>query len=156
MLTFEQMMVRLLVALALGALVGLERELIGKDAGIRTAMLVSGGAALFTIISVIMPAVLNVNTEQFPVLSDRVISNIVVGIGFLGGGIIFKTSDHVKGLTTAAVVWVTAAIGVLAGLGLARFAITSAVLITGLLYILRKLRLYEHIRPGSKVHENGD
>ena len=156
MLTFEQMTVRLLVALALGALVGLERELIGKDAGIRTAMLVSGGAALFTIISVIMPAVLNVNTEQFPVLSDRVISNIVVGIGFLGGGIIFKTSDHVKGLTTAAVVWVTAAIGVLAGLGLARFAITSAVLITGLLYILRKLRLYEHIRPGSKVHENGD
>jgi putative Mg2+ transporter-C (MgtC) family protein len=147
------MTVRLLVALVLGALIGLERELIGKDAGIRTAMLVSGGAALFTMISLIMPDILNVDTSQFPVLSDRVISNIVVGIGFLGGGIIFKTSDHVKGLTTAAVVWVTAAIGTLAGLGLARFAFTAALLITGLLYILRKVRLYEHIRPGSKIHD---
>ena len=152
MLTFEQMTVRLLVALALGALIGLERELIGKDAGIRTAMLVSGGAGLFTMISVMIPSLLNVDTSAFPILSDRVISNIVVGIGFLGGGIIFKTSDHVKGLTTAAVVWVTAAIGTLAGLGLTRFAITAALLITSLLYGLRKLRLYEHIRPGSKIH----
>lgn len=150
------MVVRFLIALVLGGLIGWERESVGKDAGIRTAMLVSGGAALFTMISLIMPEVLGIDTKAFPVLSDRVISNIVVGVGFLGGGIIFKTSDHVKGLTTAAIVWTTAAIGTFVGLGLTRFAATAAIIITVLLYILRKIKLYEHIRPGSKIHENGD
>lgn len=156
MLTFEQMLTRLLVALFLGALIGWEREAIGKDAGIRTAMLVSGGATLFTMISIMMPSVLKVDVTQFPVLSDRVVSNIVVGIGFLGGGIIFKSSERVKGLTTAAIVWATAAIGTFVGLGLIQFAITAAVLITALLYALRKIKMYEHIRPGQKIHENGD
>ncbi len=158
MLTFEQMTVRLLVAITLGALIGWEREAIGKDAGIRTAMLVASGAAIFAMMSILMPYLAQVPAEEIKnTLPDRVLSNIVVGIGFLGGGIIFKTNDHVKGLTTAAVVWVTAAIGALVGLGLIQFAATAAVVITGLLYLLRKIRLYEHIRPGQKVRaENGD
>ena len=151
------MLARLLVSMAVGAIVGLERELVGKDAGIRTAMLVSGGATLFTMISVMMPDLLGVDVTRFPILSDRVVSNIVVGVGFLGGGIILKTGDHVRGLTTAAVVWVTAAICVLVGLGLIKFAITSAVLITGILYLLRKVKLYEYIRPGQKIdRENAE
>src|SRR5258708_6807353 len=121
-LTYEQMLVRFLIALLLGAIIGWERESIGKDAGIRTAMLVAGGASLFTMISVLMPSVLGVDTTHFPILSDRVVSNIVVGIGFLGGGIILKSGEHVKGLTTAAIVWTTAAIGTLVGLGLTQFS----------------------------------
>lgn len=151
MLTFEQMATRFVIALALGALIGLERELIGKQAGIRTAMMVAGGSALFTIISLEMPAVFGLDPQNIPVLSDRVISNIVVGIGFLGAGIIIKTQEqHVRGLTTAAVIWVTAAIGTLVGIGLTGFAVFSTVVMAGLLYGLRKIRLYERIRPGEQ------
>lgn len=153
MLTFEQMTIRLFVALIVGAMVGLEREALGKDAGIRTSMLVAGGASLFTMISLMMPDILHVDTGKFGVLSDRVISNIVVGVGFLGGGIILKSGEHVKGLTTAAVVWVTAALGTLVGLGLMLFAFTSAIIIPGLLYLLRKVRLYERIRPPGRREE---
>ncbi|MBI4087471.1 MAG: MgtC/SapB family protein [Candidatus Liptonbacteria bacterium] len=155
MLSFEQMVLRLVVSLALGALIGLERELLGKDAGIRTSMLVSGGAGLFAMISLVMPEVFNLDPENLNTISDRVVSNIVVGVGFLGGGIILKSGEHVRGLTTAAVVWATAAIGTLVGLGLIKFAFTTALIITGLLYFLRKVGLYEIIRPGKKV-ESGD
>lgn len=155
MLEFSQMVSRFLVALALGALMGVERELVGKEAGTRTAMLVSGGAALFTIISLEMPAVFGIDPGNLAVLSDRVISNIVVGIGFLGAGIIIKTGEgHVRGLTTAAVVWATAAVGTLAGLGLAKFALVSALTMSGLLYFLRRIRLYERLRPDHKVHND--
>jgi len=78
-----------------------------------------------------------------------VIANIVVGIGFLGAGIILKTRERVHGLTTAAVVWVAAAVGTLVGLGLVKFALISAVLMTGLLYLMRKFGLYEHVRPNQ-------
>ena len=71
----------------------------------------------------------------------------VVGIGFLGAGIILKTEERVHGLTTAAVIWVTAGIGVLAGLGLAIFATTATIFIAGLLYVLRKLGVTDRIRP---------
>ena len=72
------------------------------------------------------------------------IANIVVGIGFLGAGLIIKTNDHARGITTAALVWTTAAIGVLAGIGVNQFAITAAVIITLLLYVFRKLAVSEH------------
>lgn len=151
------MALRLIVAMAVGALIGLEREVIGKDAGIRTAMLVSAGAAIFAMISIDMPSLSGVDPEKLTnVLPDRVVSNIVVGIGFLGAGIIIKSGEHVRGLTTAAVVWVTAAAGTLVGLGLIRFAIFSAAMITFPLYFLRKIRLYEKIRPRDKISSNGE
>ena len=152
MLEFSQMVLRLVIALALGAIIGLERELVGKEAGTRTAMLVAGGSCLFTLVSFILPDLFGVNQSEAGVLSDRVISNIVVGIGFLGAGIILKTGERVHGLTTAAVVWATAAIGVLVGLGLIKFAFVSALLISGPLYLLRKIKFYERIRP-DKVAE---
>lgn len=140
----------------LGAIIGLERETIGKDAGIRTTMLVAGGASLFTIISILLPNTLGVDTSKVAVLSDRVIANVVVGIGFLGGGIILKSGEHVKGLTTAALVWTTAAIGIAVGLGLIKFAIASTVIITIPLWIMRKINLRDRIRNGNGFSENGN
>src|SRR5258708_3611135 len=84
-------------------------------------------------------------------------AGIVTGIGFLGAGIIMKTEQRVRGLTTAAIVWMTAAVGTSVVLGLISFAAFAALLVTFLLYLLRKAKLYEHIRPGQRVEpENGD
>lgn len=153
MLTFSEMAVRLLVALALGALMGLEREIVGKEAGIRTAMVVSGGASIFTMISLVIPYITGADLTQSAsvVQFDRVISNIVVGIGFLGAGIIIKTDGHVRGLTTAALIWAAAAVGTLVGLNLLEFAAFSALLISGSLYLLRRIGIYERIRPHHRV-----
>lgn len=147
MLDFSQMLLRFIVALLLGALIGLERELAGKEAGIRTSMLVAGGAALFSLVALEIPYLTNLAPEE--VASGgflHIIANIVVGIGFLGGGIIIKTQEHVHGLTTAAVIWVTAAIGILAGIGLMKLALISAAMIAGTLYVLRKLNVSEKVR----------
>lgn len=152
MLEFSQMVIRLITAMVLGALIGVERELIGKEAGIRTTMLVSAGAAIFAMISIIIPYVNGVPAgSAFSTIPDRVAANIVVGIGFLGAGIIIKTGEHVRGLTTAAVIWATAAVGSLVGLGLIPFAATSAIILSGTLYLLRKFRIYEKFRPHSKI-----
>ena len=150
MLGFEQMIVRLVIALGLGALVGLERNLAGKEAGMRTEMLISGGAAIFTIIALELPYLTSPSPELIPqvVIGSTfmtVIANIVVGVGFLGAGIIIKTQERVHGLTTAAAVWTTAAIGVLAGMGLWKFALASTVIIVVLLYLSRKLEVEERI-----------
>lgn len=149
------MLLRFAVALALGALMGLERELIGKEAGIRTSMVVSGGAAIFSIIGVTLPYLVSISQQN---LADTIahnsgflsiIANIVVGIGFLGAGIILKTSEHVHGLTTAAVVWAAAAVGTLAGVGLLEFSFASTLIISGSLYILRKIGVTERLRPDN-------
>ena len=103
--------VRLLLAAALGALVGMERELTGKAAGLRTHMLVSLGAALF----VLAPIQSGMHEDAL----SRVIQGLTTGIGFIGGGAILKlsTEREVHGLTTSAGIWATAGIGVAAGLG---------------------------------------
>ncbi len=153
------MIIRLVIALAVGALMGLERELVGKEAGIRTSMLVAGGAAIFTLIALNLPYLIAATPADVPNVIARnggflaVIANIVVGIGFLGAGIIIKTTgdEHVHGLTTAAVIWATAAIGVLAGLGLFKFAATATIVITGLLYFLRKIGVQEKIKARENI-----
>ncbi len=148
MLTFEQMMLRFIAALILGAILGIERELVGKgEAGVRTEMLVAGGAAMFAMIGVSLPYLVSAGTGNLADVIARnsgfltVIANIVVGIGFLGAGIIVKSGEHPRGLTTAALVWATAALGVLIGIGLIPFAMTAAVLIALLLYLLRKTNI---------------
>lgn len=131
------MVIRLMVALALGALMGLERELVGKEAGVRTGMMVAGGAVIFTIVGLSLPAVIGASAAAAG-SSLAVIANIVVGIGFLGAGTIIKDERRAHGLTTAAVIWTTAAVGVLTGIGLIEFAAFAGVLFTVLLYALRK------------------
>ena len=95
-------------SIACGALVGLERELKNKDAGIKTTVFICVGACIFTFIS------LNISGSNDV---SRVIAQIVKGVGFLGGGVIFKDRDSVTGLTSAAIIWMTAGIGCLIGLG---------------------------------------
>ena len=119
-----QVLVRLLMAAVLGAVLGFEREHRGKSAGVRTHMLVSLGAALF----VLAPSMAGADQQAL----TRVVQGIVAGIGFLGAGTILKgnglDTSHVKGLTTAAGLWMTAAIGTAAGMGREATALVSTVL----------------------------
>ena len=149
------MLLRLVVAMILGAIIGLERESVGKEVGIRTAMTISAGAAIFSIGGLILPYLVAISPENLPEVIARnsgflnVIANIVVGVGFLGAGIIIKSEGHVHGLTSAAVVWITAAVGMLAGFGMLEFAATSALLMAFSLYVLRKLNVAEKVRGES-------
>lgn len=98
---------RLILACVLGGMVGLERDLHGRNAGIRTNMLVCVGAALFTIVSISVPGA----------DPSRIAAQIVCGIGFLGAGAILKDGFNIRGLTTAAYMWFIAAVGISCGLG---------------------------------------
>lgn len=117
----------LLLAFALSSLIGLERELRQKSAGLRTHTLVGVGAALFMLVSkygfadVLVPG-------QVQLDPSRVAAQIVTGIGFIGGGLIFVRRDAVRGLTTAAIVWLTAAVGMACGGGLPLLAVVVTAL----------------------------
>lgn len=138
------MFLSLLIATALGFLIGVEREFVGKEAGIRTYSLVSMGAALFTVISF---------DANFPDPS-RIISNIVVGIGFIGGGLIIFHENKVHGLTTAASLWVTAGIGIASGVGYYRLAMLSTALVIVVLFVLRKVKLEEYIHRIAGIKDD--
>ncbi len=118
--------VSLLIALVLSSLIGLERDLGQKSAGLRTHALVGVGAALFMLVS--KYGFTNVLVKGSVILDpSRVAAQIVTGIGFIGGGLIFVRRDAVQGLTTAAAVWVTAAIGAACGAGLPILATVATV-----------------------------
>lgn len=135
---------RLVAALVLGGAIGLEREVAGQVAGLRTHMSVALGAALFGIVSAygfdefIGPRAQS-NTQ---VDVTRVASNVVTGVGFLGGGAILKEGPTVRGLTTAASLWVTAAVGLAVGLGLYFVAALTTLALVVSLTILRAPRLW--------------
>jgi putative Mg2+ transporter-C (MgtC) family protein len=156
MLTFEQMLIRFAIALILGAILGIERELVHKEAGVRTLMLVTAGAAIFTMIGLALPYIVSAQTGNLADVVARnsgfltIIANIVVGIGFLGGGLIIKMNDHAHGVTTAALVWTAAALGILIGVGLIEFGITATVILAILLYLLRKMNISESIDDFEK------
>ena len=117
-----RIVLRLLLAALLGGVLGLEREHRGKAAGVRTHMLVAMGAALF----VLVPQLNGAGDDAM----SRVVQGIVAGLGFLCAGTILKSGDlnHVKGLTTAAGIWLTAAIGITVGLGKEATAVLATVL----------------------------
>lgn len=118
---------KLLIAALLGGIVGFERERSGKVAGLRTHSLVSLGAALLSLISIrIFEVYPSVNGEFG--FDYHLIANIVVGIGFIGAGTILRRENKVEGTTTAASLWVVAAIGIATGLGLYSEAITTTVI----------------------------
>lgn len=118
----------LLIAALLGGIIGFERERSGKVAGLRTHILVSLGAALASIISIYL-------FETYPSVNGEygfdyhLIANILVGIGFIGAGTILKRENKIEGTTTAASLWVVAAIGLASGLGMYSAAITTTVIV---------------------------
>src|SRR3989344_7135198 len=123
---------QLLLATLLGMLIGYERARRGKQAGLRTFSLVTIGAALFTILSVGGDAGGELYRAYDP---SRIASQIVVGIGFLGGGLIFLKKNYVYGLTTAAGLWASAAIGMAVGFGKYVVAIVATLLILLVLWV---------------------
>jgi len=127
---------RLAFAAALGALIGLERELRGYPAGVRTVALVALGAALFTDVSRLMGG------------DDRVAAGIVTGIGFLGAGVIFREGYTVRGITTAAALWSAAAIGMAVARELYLVAGLGAVLVFILLEARPVVRRVEDLVKG--------
>lgn len=131
--TESEVLVRLLLALFLGLLVGAERTRVGKRAGMRTYALVSLGSALFVLVAGEVSAIY-MNVYEFDPL--RVASQIVVGIGFLGAGVIFVQKETITGLTTAAGLWVVAGVGMAAGFGMFFLAIAVAVILLFVFEIL--------------------
>lgn len=138
MLSLETVIARLLLALLIGGIVGIEREYRNKSAGFRTLTLICVGSCLFTLVSILLS---NGTT-------DRIASNVVTGIGFIGAGVIFKSEKGVNGLTTAASIWVTAALGMAIASGL---YIASAVATAIVLVVLSILTIVEEIV--DKIHQ---
>lgn len=131
-----QMMFKILLAAILGAIIGIERTHRRKAAGIRTFMLVALGSALFSLLSVSGFSAAGAGVNFDP---SRVASQIIVGVGFLGAGIIFVKNNKIEGLTTAAGVWVSAAIGMAVGLGFYLLAVYATFLVVLVLWLLRIL-----------------
>lgn len=124
----QDFLFKIILAIAAGLLIGIEREYKGKDAGLKTNMLVSVGACAFVILS------LEFQGGKFIDLT-RVLSQVVTGIGFLGAGVILKKKDTIQGLTTAATVWCSAAAGCLAGM----YLITDLAIFTGAVLLVNLL-----------------
>jgi putative Mg2+ transporter-C (MgtC) family protein len=130
---------KLLAALLCGAIIGAEREYKTKSAGFRTVILIMVGATLFTIVSSIM------GKDTDP---GRIASNIVTGIGFIGAGAIFKEGNFVKGLTTSAVIWISAAIGMSIGIGQYEFAFLSMCIV---MFVLIGFTWFQNIIDKSNI-----
>lgn len=139
-----RLVTRLSIAALLGGALGLEREWHGKDAGLRTHMLIAVGAALF----VLIPLQSGMPTADL----SRVLQGVIAGIGFLGGGAILKLSDErrIEGLTTAAGIWLTAAVGIAAGLGRETSAIAGTIFA-----LIATAALARVSRRFSRAAENG-
>lgn len=140
---------RLLLAAALGGLLGLEREYDGQDAGFRTHLLVALGGALFSVVSVSGFNEFVTERAETNVAVDvtRIAAYVAPGIGFIGGGAILKYGGRVSGITTAASLWSAAAIGVASGLGSWLAALTAAVVVVVALEVLQPV--------GRLVHRAG-
>ncbi len=129
---FNEEVQKILLSALLGGIIGLEREWSGKSAGFRTLILVNMGATIFTIVSYKMGGFGE---------SDRIAANIVTGIGFLGAGLIFRNAKGARGLTTAASVWASAAIGMLVGVGDYVLAISATVITWVVLVVFFRIQL---------------
>lgn len=122
-----EQIIQILGALAAGAILGLEREYHNKPAGFRTMILISVSSCLFTLLSVSLAS------------GDRIASNIVTGIGFIGAGVVFKEGNAVRGITSAALIWMAAAIGM--SIGLKHYGLAALVLLLVLLVLVALTRI---------------
>jgi putative Mg2+ transporter-C (MgtC) family protein len=149
-ISWAEVALRLALAAVLGGAVGLERELREREAGLRTHLLVSVGAAVFTLVSAYGFRDFDYGNRQGITLDPtRIAAQIVTGIGFLGAGAIIRQGLSVRGLTTAATLWVVAAIGLASGAGYYSVAIIGTALVIFSLYPLRILayRAVVRLRP---------
>lgn len=144
----SDMLLKLLLAVFLGALIGLERLIVHKEAGMKTHAMVSLGSALFVLISEAL-VVKYGNLAGFD--ATRMASQVIVGIGFLGAGSIMLKGSYITGLTTATGLWVTAGIGMAAGFGFYSLAIVSALLV---LVIFIVMGIFE--KPLKKMIGDGE
>jgi putative Mg2+ transporter-C (MgtC) family protein len=135
-----QLMMRLLLAAALGGAVGIEREIRQKPAGLRTNILIALGSALFTALSI--------QIASAGGTPDRISAQIVTGIGFLGAGAILRSGRSVHGMTTAATIWVNAAVGMAAGAGEFLMATMTTVITLIVLALLPPIEGYFERRAG--------
>lgn len=129
-----QILLRLVLAVVFGGIIGLEREVVHKPAGIRTHMLVCLGSALFALVTI----------ETLPNEAARIIAGVATGVGFLGAGTIFKSKSDVQGLTTAASIWTVAAVGLAIGLGYYLITLIAVVLMLIILH-LNKLEVFKRL-----------
>lgn len=135
------LLTRILVGAILGYVIGWEREFRGSAGGDRTFAMIAIGAAAFTAAGV----------ENFPATAEKVMAGVVTGVGFLGAGMIFREGGGVRGLTSAAAIWATAAVGMLAGIG--EFLI--AVLVTGLIVLILEARNLPGLSKLDAQHWSG-
>ena len=139
-----ELLLKIALSAVLGGLIGTERELSGKEAGLRTNILIAVGSTLFTIISLKISAGYSTSDPS------RIISQIVTGIGFLGAGSIIQSKISVHGLTTAATIWTVAGIGIAVGTGHYLFSLTITLLIILILYIFKNIST--RIRNSVNIH----
>ncbi|HLC62600.1 MAG TPA: MgtC/SapB family protein [Candidatus Nanoarchaeia archaeon] len=134
MIEYNEILLRLILAAVFGGLIGIEREIVHKPAGVRTHMLVSLGSALFILLAL----------ENTPDGIDKIIAGVATGVGFLGAGTIFKSKIEVHGLTTAASIWAVAGVGLGLGLGYYFITLVSVVLVLIILH-LNKLEFFRNL-----------
>ena len=131
---YADILLRLVLAVIAGGLIGMEREVVHKPAGIRTHMLVSLGSALFVLVTI----------ETLPNEAARIIAGIATGIGFLGAGTIFRSKSEVHGLTTAASIWAVSGVGIAIGLGYYLMTIIAVILVL-LILQLNKFEFFKKL-----------
>jgi putative Mg2+ transporter-C (MgtC) family protein len=135
------LLVRIFVAAVFGGILGMERDIHGRGAGLRTHLLVSSGAALFLILSTHISTFGVATSSGFSLVTDpgRIAAQVVTGIGFIGAGVIIREGFTIRGLTTAACLWIAAAIGMASGAGLYTIALATTLLALFSLILLRRV-----------------
>lgn len=136
MLTLWEIIKRIICAFALGAVIGLEREKKGRSAGLRTHILVCTGSCLIMLVSLYMYELFKDRATLDPA---RIAAGVVTGIGFLGAGTIIRSQEGIRGLTTAASIWISSAIGLAVGCGFYEVALFSTFLVFLTLAFLKKI-----------------
>lgn len=151
-MNYPDILLRLVASVLIGGLIGLDRNLRGKPTGIRTLGLVSLGACLLTMAGMNL---LTDHGQADPSSVSRVIQGLITGIGFLGAGVIVHEngSDRVRGLTTAASIWITAILGILCGMGAWQIASVALVIVFLLFVVGKRLERAVHRRWLSKPAE---
>jgi len=156
MLTDIEMIFRLTVAFVVSGLIGLEREVRRHEAGLRTHIMVCLGSTLIMLTSLHLFAIYKAHTALDP---SRMAMGVITGIGFLGAGTIMRSQEHIRGLTTAATLWVVAALGLAIGCGFFKTSCYVTALILLVLLFLRRIEFRMHkkgVSYGNAREEEGD